>query len=220
MVAGNLPMKTPRIPRSRSAFTLIELLVVISIIAILAGLTFSGVTGAMVSAKKVQAKNDMSQIAMAVQAYYTEYGRYPIDITITTDDKAVYGSGQNNALLINVLRYDTSASSTITDAQKALNTRQIQFLQPKLIDATKAGVNKTSGNWYDPWGAQYIIFVDADYAGDIDATAVGITTAKPQFNVGVASVGYSYAKSGNKAPTTSLPNPIPNDKTTFLLSWQ
>ena len=49
--------------RKSTAFTLVELLVVISIIAILAGLSFPAVSGAMDSAKKTQAKSNAVQIS-------------------------------------------------------------------------------------------------------------------------------------------------------------
>src|SRR3954447_7869288 len=71
------------------AFTLIELLVVISIIAVLAGLALPVFQSVQNSAKKTQAKNDLVQIVTAVNAFYTEYGKYPIDATVTGD--AFYG---------------------------------------------------------------------------------------------------------------------------------
>ena len=86
---------------------------------------------------------------------------------------------------------------------------------------SKAGVNKSDGNWYDPWGTQYAIFIDADYAGDIDVSGVfsGMTT-KPPFSVGVASRGYYYAKQNM---TPAAPAYVPTqayDSKTDLLSWQ
>lgn len=63
--------------RRASAFTLIELLVVIAIIAILAGLGFGAVQGALNSSKRAQARNDVNQVASAVKAYALEYGRLP-----------------------------------------------------------------------------------------------------------------------------------------------
>ena len=59
------------------AFTLIELLVVIVIIAVLMGLAFPVFQGVQNQAKKAQAKNDLIQIVTAVNAFYTEYGKYP-----------------------------------------------------------------------------------------------------------------------------------------------
>jgi prepilin-type N-terminal cleavage/methylation domain-containing protein len=63
--------------REAAAFTLIELLIVIAIIAVLAGLGFGAVQGALGSAKRAQARNDVSQVAAAVKAYTLEYGRLP-----------------------------------------------------------------------------------------------------------------------------------------------
>ena len=60
------------------AFTLIELLVVIAIIIILAGLLFPAYQAVQNQAKRTQAKNDLTQIVTAVNAYYTEYGKYPL----------------------------------------------------------------------------------------------------------------------------------------------
>ena len=65
-------------PAARDAFTLIELLVVITIIAILMGLLFPAFKGVQDQAKRTQAKNDVTQIVTAVNAFYTEYGKYPV----------------------------------------------------------------------------------------------------------------------------------------------
>src|SRR5256886_12168995 len=78
---------------AQKAFTLIELLVVIAIIAVLLGLAFPVFQGVLDRAKKVQAKNDVTQILTAVNAFYTEYGKYPVDSTITTDATATFGGG-------------------------------------------------------------------------------------------------------------------------------
>ena len=64
--------------RSHRAFTLIELLVVIAIIAILIGLLFPAFKAVQDQAKRTQAKNDLTQIVNAVNAFYTEYGKYPL----------------------------------------------------------------------------------------------------------------------------------------------
>ncbi len=70
--------------RSQSAFTLIELLVVIAIIAILIGLLFPAFKAVQNQARQTQAKNDLTQIVNAVNAFYTDYGRYPIVRTTVT----------------------------------------------------------------------------------------------------------------------------------------
>src|SRR5947209_6728331 len=109
-----------RLSRNATAFTLIELLVVIAIIVILVGLLFPAFRGVQDQAKRAQAKNDLTQIVTAVNAFYTEYGKYPT--SVTTDATATYGpAGSNtNDVLFNELRAKSSA----------LNTRQIVFISP------------------------------------------------------------------------------------------
>src|SRR5438067_12494532 len=107
--------------RLRGGFTLVELLIVIALIAVLLGLAFPVFQGVIDRAKKAQAKNDVTQIVTAVNAFYTEYGRYPIDSSITTDAAATFGGGG-------------STSKPVLDELRAkslsLNTRQIVFLSP------------------------------------------------------------------------------------------
>lgn len=74
LVTRHTPLVTGRRP---AAFTLIELLVVIAILAILAGIAFPAMQGAMDSAKRGQARNDVNQIATAVKNYRLEFGRLP-----------------------------------------------------------------------------------------------------------------------------------------------
>ena len=139
------------------AFTLIELLVVIVIISILIGLAFPVFQSIQNQAKKTQAKNDTIQIVTAVNAFYTEYGRYPT--TETTDAQATYGAGPSSAQLFNELRAKTAT----------LNTRQIVFISPpegstQLKPKGKIG---SDGQFYDPWGSAYSIRMDADYDNQV-----------------------------------------------------
>src|SRR6266851_2763247 len=101
-----------------AAFTLIELLVVIAIIAILLGFVFPVFQGVLDRAKKVQAKNDLTQIVTAVNAFYTEYGKYPLTPASAADTS--YGAATTNDKLLNELR-----NSGATD-----NPRGIVFMSP------------------------------------------------------------------------------------------
>src|SRR5437879_9358394 len=106
-----LPKKCTR------GFTLIELLIVIAIIAILIGLLFPAFKGVQDQAKRTQAKNDLTQIVTAVNAFYTEYGRYPVTVPVGNTTDAYFGPGTapsgassytNNDVLIDIMRNNTS----------------------------------------------------------------------------------------------------------------
>lgn len=169
-------MKTSSQPRATvHAFTLVELLTVIAIIAILMGLLFPAIGIIKEQARKVQAKNDVTNIVAAVKQYYTEYGKYPAvqdpPSTGGTDDlvgdPAVNPAGNNNALF-NTLR----AISTGLNENHKFNPRRIVFFEGKAAADTasprggfsdKTTDPTTQGNFYDPWGKQYNVIVDSNY---------------------------------------------------------
>lgn len=182
-------------------FTLIELITVVAIIAILATLV-SAVSGyALESARRTMARNDVHQIVAAVNAFYAEYGRYPVrpdqegsEVTYRTDNRD--------------LIYTLAAIPSGANANNALNPRAIVFLSPPQArnqTAPRAGV--ADGIWYDPWGRQpgksesgiYHIRIDAAYRGYVtdpypgsDRDDYGDTP--PVIHTGV--IAWSLAKSG------------------------
>jgi prepilin-type N-terminal cleavage/methylation domain-containing protein len=142
-----------RIEKHVSGFTLLELLIVIAIIAILAGLLFPAFMGAQKAAKKTQAKNDLNQIVTAVNAFYTEYGKYPL----VTDDSPLVSTGD--------LFYTLRALPSGANFGNAINTRQIVFLSPPDVKDTanpRSGIG-TDGQWYDAWGTTYKITINGTY---------------------------------------------------------
>ena len=64
-----------RLPR---AFTLVELLTVIAIIAILAAMLFPALAAVKKHALKVRAHTEVLEIANAIEAYDSAYGRFPV----------------------------------------------------------------------------------------------------------------------------------------------
>jgi type II secretory pathway pseudopilin PulG len=141
---------------SGAAFTLIELLVVISIIIILMGLLFPAFRGVQDQAKRTQAKNDLTQIVTAVNAFYSEYGRYPTNAVADASAKFGPGGAANNGL------FDELRGASVTP----LNTRQIVFINPPdAKDQTnpRGGIRNSDNQWFDPWGTPYAIALDADY---------------------------------------------------------
>src|SRR5437016_12569245 len=151
------------------AFTLIELLVVIAIIAILIGLLFPAFQAVQSQAKRTQAKNDLTQIVTAVNAYYTEYGQYPLGITADT----TYGPGGSpttNEALFRELRGCTAATGSCPGAAVS-NTRQIVFISPPDVKnsasprsgiGTAGGVGGNIGQYFGPWGNNYTVRIDGD----------------------------------------------------------
>jgi type II secretory pathway pseudopilin PulG len=142
------------------AFTLIELLVVIAIIIILIGLLFPAFRGVQDQAKKTQAKNDLAQIVTAVNAFYTEYGKYPL---VTVDTTYGAGGGSSNDALFNELRAKAAATQ---------NPRQIVFLSPPDVkDASKPrsgiGTSTGAGQFFDPWGNAYTVRLDGNYDNQV-----------------------------------------------------
>jgi prepilin-type N-terminal cleavage/methylation domain-containing protein len=175
-------------------FTLVELTAVILIIAILAGVIFTGASSMLQRAKKTQAKNDLTQLVTAINAFYTEYGQYPVAAQ-TGADSADYvgGNDANGAAVMDTLRVPTPSSPP------ALNPRGIVFLNVPVAKSTTkplGGIGTTIRAWYDPWGSAYRIKIDNNYNGlltnpysDTDGSAGGTT-----LNQGV--IAYSYGKNG------------------------
>jgi prepilin-type N-terminal cleavage/methylation domain-containing protein len=201
--------------RSSRAFTLIELLVVIVIIAVLAGLAFPVFQSVQNSAKKTQAKNDVTQIVTAVNAFYTEYGKYPLPSTANSDATATYGPppSNSNKTLFDELRAITG---------NTLNTRQIVFISPaeaKDPAAPKNGIagstSASAGQYFDPWGKAYWVSIDWDYDNQVTNPYTADTGAgSAQIRQGVLSwsLGKDLAGgSGAKNSSTS------NDD---VISWQ
>lgn len=123
-------------------FTLIELLIVISIIAILAGLAFPAVQGALGQGKKAQARNDVNQIAAAIKAFQLEYGRLP-------------SSGSSDTVVNNQIWIQALTMSNTN------NPRGIVFFEPKQAKGGKGGLSNNV--YYDPWGLPYNVMLDLNY---------------------------------------------------------
>ena len=182
------------------------------------GLLFPAFKGAQDSAKKAQAKNDVSQIVTAVNAYYTEYGSYPIDTTVHPNTDVVYGDpGGNfdNAEVISILR-NTSAT---------LNPRRVVFLQvsdvrdpgnPRGGIATTAksqnGWSIQVGSYVDPWGGEYLVAIDGTYDNN--------ATLSPNYNdlpptVATGCIAWSFGKDYQKGNASG--NYTNSDD---ILSWK
>lgn len=162
-----------RLCQRRDVFTLIELLVVIAIIAVLAGIAFPVFQSVQNAAKKTQAKNDLVQMVTAVNAFYTEYGRYPATANADgyfgpgpapTRSPAPTKVGTNNDALFDILR-----NIIATTGVAAANPRGIVYLEVSAVknDAVPRSGIASTGAWYDPWGSAYSVVIDGDYNNQV-----------------------------------------------------
>jgi len=219
--------------KKQNGFTLIELITVIAIIMILMGLLLPAFNAAKEAARRAQAHSDVTNIVTAVNAYYTEYGTYPLPATSGSTD-AVFGangSAYTNDQLINVL----TCSNTSTWTNPSPNPRMIQFLTANNVKTPKSptaglatqstntasdGATINAGAYIDPWGNPYVIIIDAPYAGNITQ---GVTTyysdAAWQSNAAGVNVGVGACSLGRDGQWGSAGNK------TFagsddIVSWQ
>ena len=182
-------------------FTLIELLVVITIIIILMGLLFPAFRGVQDQAKRTQAKNDLTQIVTAMNAYYTEYGKYPIDTAAHGSSDVVYGDpggSYDNKEVMDVLR----------KLNTTLNPRSIDFLQVSNVkdpgqprggiatqDVTQNGWTIKTGAFVDPWGGEYLISIDGSYD---DYTLLYLNYSDQPTSIKAGCIAWSYGRDGKK----------------------
>jgi prepilin-type N-terminal cleavage/methylation domain-containing protein len=201
--------------KHKSAFTLIELLVVIAIIAILVGLLFPAFKAVQTQARQTQAKNDLTQIVNAVNAFYTDYGKYPLVTNDTT-----YGSTTiTNDTLFNVLRgIDTTN-----------NPRQIVFISPPDVKSAvqpRSGIGIAGtgaptpvGQFWDPWGTPYKVRIDGTYDNQLANPYSLNAGAAP--NLGIGVIAWSFGTDGLSG---SLPGPAADKNTGTnsddVISWQ
>jgi prepilin-type N-terminal cleavage/methylation domain-containing protein len=165
-------------PVHARAFTLIELLVVIAIIAILVGLLLPAFKAVQNQARSTQAKNDLTQIVNAVNAFYTDYGNYPV-APAATDTCFNWGAGAcalqvrlGSERLFNELRACTASDTISCSAAATLNPRQIVYISPPIVKdpsspksgiATNASPGTSTGRFFDPWGSPYNVVIDSAY---------------------------------------------------------
>jgi prepilin-type N-terminal cleavage/methylation domain-containing protein len=194
----------------KSGFTLIELLVVIAIIIVLAGMIFAVGPAVIDRGKKVQAAADVNSITNGAKSFYVDYGQYPLDDSRAADGQnqnrdAVYGALNDtvfgNDQLFNILR----ATGYGDDTDHVKNPRQVIYVEPRSVkDPSKpqGGISFNDGRWYDPWGTQYVIFLDANYNGQIDGTSPFTDTYNTgNSNGGTPGTGVAVASFGkDKVP--------------------
>lgn len=140
--------------RRKSAFTLIELLVVIAIIAILVALLLPAVQQAREAARRIQCKNHLKQLGLALHNY-TEANRFlppgaAVDLSITaTGNNGSWGvHGRILPYLEQANLYNNVDLTTAWDFQTAINGLKIPIYacpsDPKSDQARDPGGGKVT----------------------------------------------------------------------------
>jgi prepilin-type N-terminal cleavage/methylation domain-containing protein len=208
--------------RRERAFTLIELLVVIAIIAILIGLLFPAFKAVQNQARQTQAKNDLTQIVNAVNAFYTEYGKYPLTVA-TTADNYTYGPGGDqgtNQDLFTELRGCTGNTGSCP-AAATLNTRQIVFISPpdvKNSASPRSGIGTVTANkgqYFDPWGNNYVIRMDANYNNQV-TNPYSANAGAANLQIGVIALSLGLDQAGGVGSSDKNAGTAADD----VISWQ
>lgn len=185
-------MKTRSPRRGNAGFTLVELLVVISIIVVLAAMSFGAANLAINKAKKLQTTNDATSLKMALTAYYDSYNKFP-DFGMAGDEART--DGQSGTELLTILLGKEEVGGEMQ------NPKQVQFLTAKANkNKAKGGLvynNNGSGSipegFYDAWGNPFYIKIDDDFDGEItDPLVQGGIIRDQKFII------YSYGPDGAK----------------------
>lgn len=111
------------------------------VLGILMALMFPAVNSAADAARKAQAKNDVTQVAIALIAYETEYGKFPVATEKT-------------------MRVEGELIKTLTGDINSYNPRGIVFLEINMAKKGKSGLQ--NGVFVDPWGGTYKVIMDAN----------------------------------------------------------
>ncbi len=199
------------------AFTLIELLVVIAIIAILIGLLFPAFKAVQNQARQTQAKNDLTQIVNAVNAFYTDYGKYPL---VTTDNKIYGPTGSLNADLFYTLRAVASGAN----AGDVANPRKIVFISPPDVKDPanpRSGIGTaaaTVGQYFDPWGKAYNVEIDGGYDNTVANPYTANAGATPNVQLGV--IAWSLGTDGSGATGAASGDKNTGVYADDVISWQ
>jgi len=208
-------MHPPR--KQEHAFTLIELLVVIAIIAILIGLLFPAFKAVQNQARQTQAKNDLTQIVNAVNAFYTDYGKYPL----VTVDNTIYGpTGSLNANLFYTLRAVASGAN----AGDVANPRKIVFISPPDVKDPanpRSGIGTaaaTVGQYFDPWGKAYNVEIDGGYDNTVANPYTANAGATPNLQLGV--IAWSLGTDGSGATAAASGDKNTGVYADDVISWQ
>jgi type II secretory pathway pseudopilin PulG len=170
----------------------------------------------------VQAKNDLAQIVNAVNAFYTEYGKYPLAAGIAVDTTFGPGGDPNtNETLFTELRGCPNPATGSCPAPATINTRQIVFISPpdvKNSASPRSGIGiatANKGQYFDPWGTNYAIRIDGDYNNQVVNPYTANAGATP-LQLGVIALSLGSDQLGGVGSADKNAGTASDD----VISWQ
>ena len=152
--------------KRQQGFTLIELLMVITVILILAGITFGISRGVQNAQARTKARAELATISQAIEQFKSRYGDYPWHKQgeVDTNKTLLF------ALTGRMILADPSPTDNTTEIAAIEITDEAQIdKNPKFLDDSKFSTTKigqSSTNLLDPWGNPYIYWYKWDNSPD------------------------------------------------------
>ena len=160
-------MKTrPDLRRSAGGFTLVELLVVISIIVVLAAMTFAGINIAVNKQKKVQTQTNATGLYQAIDGFYQTYSRLP-DFGGNSEDMRTEGQSGTELLTILLGKEEVGNSMQNKKQIRFLNTEETKMKNKGGLLYNNGGAGATPEGLYDAWGNAFYVRFDTEYDQEI-----------------------------------------------------
>jgi prepilin-type N-terminal cleavage/methylation domain-containing protein len=230
---------------SKGAFTLVELLVVIGIIVVLMSLLLTAVPAVKDAQRKLDARQTSTQIVAALNAYYTEYAKFPpveaqaATPQSATKDTMVGDPAMNTQQQNNTLFYTLRAIPKGPNEGSLLNPRKVVFYDGKVATLSSnkprggfydraangsAPPDQEGGSLYDPWGKQFGVIMDTTGDERIDLASVYTdfggddpTSGKaPRKRAGAFSMGKDETLGNNGDRVYRNNNTVSDD----VVSWE
>ena len=142
--------------KRQQGFTLIELLMVITVIMILAGITFGISRGVQNAQARAKTKAELATISLAIEQFKSRYGDYPWHKQGEVDTNKTLLFALTGRLVLGDPDPEDSTNETkalIIDIQSKIDAN------PKFLDDTKFSTSLINGettNLLDPWGNPYM----------------------------------------------------------------